>query len=67
MDNRITEVDPNFVSDMIGSLDARVHKLTEDIQAITELIARMHVDLYVHINDTTADPESGQDIATDIN
>ena len=56
MDNQITEIDPQFVSDMIGSLDARMHKTMEDLKGLTELVARMHVDLYTNIEVTSAGP-----------
>jgi len=50
MDKIITEIDPQYVSDMLGSLDARMHKTMEDLKALTELVAKMHVDLYMHVN-----------------
>ena len=51
--HKITEVDPQYVSDMLGSLDARMHKTMEDLKALIELVARMHVDLYMNINQSS--------------
>jgi len=42
----------DVVNQTLGSLEARVNKLTEDVKALTELVAKMHVDFYMHINDT---------------
>jgi hypothetical protein len=56
MDNKITEIDPQWVSDMLGSLDARMHRTMEDLKGLTELVARMHVDLYTSIDVTSAGP-----------
>ena len=53
MDKIITEIDPQYVSDMLGSLDARMHKTMEDLKSLTELVARMHVDLYMNINQSS--------------
>jgi hypothetical protein len=53
VDNKITKVDPQYVSDMLGSLDARMHKTMEDLKALTELVAKMHVDLYTHVNESS--------------
>jgi hypothetical protein len=49
----ITEIDPQYVSDMLGSLDARMHKTMEDLKALIELVAKMHVDLYMHVNNAS--------------
>jgi hypothetical protein len=50
----------DVVNQTLGSLEARVNKLTEDVKALTELVAKMHVDFYMHINDipkpTLSDP-----------
>ena len=57
---KITEIDPQYVSDMLGSLDARMHKTMEDLKGLTELFAKMHVDLYTHIN-SIAEPTDQED------
>ena len=59
-DGKITEIDPQYVSDMLGNLDARMHKTMEDLKALIELVARMHVDLYTHIN-SIAEPTDQED------
>jgi len=60
VDNKITEIDPQYVSDMLGSLDARMHKTMEDLKGLTELFAKMHVDLYMHLN-SAAEPTDVED------
>jgi len=54
MDNKITEIDPQWVSDMLGSLDARMHKTMEDLKGLTELVAGIHVDLHTHLHSLKA-------------
>ena len=40
----------DVINQTLDSLDARITDAQDNIKAITELLAKMHVDLYMHID-----------------
>lgn len=50
----------NTPNDFIENMNARVDKLVQDVEALTELVARMHVDLYTNIEVTSAGPDDAE-------
>lgn len=41
-----------FISDATGDLDRKVRELENQIKSLTEVVARLHTDFIIHVNNS---------------